>query len=382
MDNTEILTAEPPVASDAGVCPCPACGHRDAGLASVVTSLFPQDRLRRCARCGVRHAESETDARWVFTCAGCGLPFLSEEHSASAEQKCPDCCVGRIPADLPDGEVAEAIETEVRAALGTEWKFVNSTSLAVYLERMAGQVCRRMDPAPARSHVVLFEAPEWWTLALPSGTILLSLGTLVGLEDEAELAFVLAHELAHAASAEAAVRLVRTGLHVVALEDNGGREQSWSHAAHDLIRLGYGRVREKEADRRAIEVVTALGYDPNSAVNYLRRLETLMSEGDRRVAEIALAHPTPATRLRTVEECVAASPQPRIAPRVNREVFRRVAGHDVLATRLERVDGFTEEPGEESNGRTVTERAHRRFWMFVALAALATALGFAAWQLL
>jgi len=381
MDNTEILIAEPPVASATGVRPCPACGHRDDGLAGIVTSLFPQERLRRCSRCGVRHAESDSSDRWVFTCEDCGLPFLAAEHSPSAEQKCPDCCSGRIPADLPDGEVAEAIESEVRAALESEWKFVSSPSLSVYLERMAGQFCSRMDRAPARSQVVLFEAPEWWTLALPSGTILLSLGTLVGLEDEAELAFVLAHELAHAASAEAAVRLVRTGLQVVALEDNGGHEQSWSHAAHDLIRLGYGRVREKDADRRAIEVVTALGYDPNSVANYLRRVEKLVAEGDTRVAEIALAHPTPARRLRFVEEFVAASPPPRIGPRVNREVFRRVAGHNVLATRLERVEGFAEESDEEPNGRTATERGNRRFWLAVALAALATALGFAAWQL-
>ena len=382
MDNTEILIEDPPAAGATGVLRCPACGHGDEGPASVATSLFPHERLRRCSRCGVRHVESEGDDRWVFTCADCGLPFLTGEQSPAAEQKCPDCCSGRIPADLPDGEVAEAIETEVRAALASEWEFVNSPSLSVYLERMAGQVCRRMNPAPERGHVVLFEAPEWWTLALPSGTILLSLGALAGLEDEAELAFVLAHELAHAASAEAAVRLVRTGLQVVALEDNGGREQSWAHAAHDLIRLGYGRVREKEADRRAIEVVTALGYDPDSVTHYLRRLEKLVAQGDRRVAEIALAHPTPATRLRTVEECAAAAPQPRIAPRVNREVFRRVAGHNVLSTRLERVDGFVEEADDEANGRTAAERAHRRFWLVAALVGLAAALGLAAWQLL
>jgi predicted Zn-dependent protease len=343
--------------------------------------LFPQERLRRCSRCGVRHAESESSGRWVFTCQDCGLPFLAGEQPSSEDRKCPDCCSGRIPADLPDGEVAEAIESEVRAALGAEWKFVNSTSLSTYLERMAGQLRRQMDPCPARSQVVLFEAPEWWTLALPSGTILLSLGTLVGLEDEAELAFVLAHELAHAASAEAAVRLVRTGLQVVALEDNGGHEASWSHAAQDLIRLGYGRVRETDADRRAIEVVTALGYDPNSVSNYLRRVERLVADGDRRVAEIALAHPTPARRLRTVEEWVSASPQPRVGTRVNREVFRRVAGDDVLATRLERVEGFAEQPGEEPSGRAAAQRGSRRFWLAVALATLAAALGFAAWQL-
>jgi predicted Zn-dependent protease len=381
MDNTEILIEEPPDVSATGSRPCPACGHHDDGPAGLVTSLFPQQRLRRCSRCGVRHAESGSSDRWVFTCQDCGLPFLAEEHTSSEDRKCSDCCSGRIPADLPDREVAEAIESEVRAALGVEWKFVNSPSLSVYLERMAGQLCRQMDPRPARSQVVLLEAPEWWTLALPSGTILLSLGTLVGLEDEAELAFVLAHELAHAASAEAAVRLVRTGLQVVALEDNGGHEPPWSHAAQDLIRLGYGRVRETDADRRAIEVVTALGYDPNSVSNYLRRVERLVADGDSRVAEIALAHPTPARRLRTVEECVAASPQPRVATRVNREVFRRVAGHDVLATRLERVEGFAEQSNAEPTGRAAAQRGKRRFWLAVALATLAAALGFAAWQL-
>ena len=276
------------------------------------------------------------------------------------------------------GNFDEAAMFELEA----EWEFVNSPSLSVYLERMAAQVCRRMNPAPRRSHVVLFDAPEWWTLALPSGTILLSLGTLEGLEDEAELAFILAHELAHAASAEAAVRLVRTGLQVVALEDNGGHQQSWSHAAHDLIRLGYGRVREREADRRAIEVVTALGYDPNSVAQYLRRLNRLIAQGDRRVAEIALAHPTPAVRARTVEEHVSGSAQPRIASRVNREVFRRVAGHNVLATRLERVEGFGDDSDDEAQGRNAAENAHRRFWLAVAVVALATALGIVAWQFL
>jgi predicted Zn-dependent protease len=382
MDNTEILIEDLPATSGSDVHPCPACGSRDEGLESVATSLFPQCRLRRCSRCGVRHAESESDDRWVFTCDDCGLPFPSAGRASAEDKRCPECCSGRIPADLPDAEVAEAIEREVRAALEAEWKFVNSPSLSVYLERMAGQVCRRMNPAPRRGHVVLFDAPEWWTLALPSGTILLSLGTLEGLEDEAELVFILAHELAHAASAEAAVRLVRTGLQVVALEDNGGHQQSWSHAAHDLIRLGYGRVRERDADRRAIEVVTALGYDPNSVAQYLRRLHRLIAQGDRRVAEIALAHPTPAIRARTVEEHVAGSPQSRISPRVNREVFRRVAGRNVLATRLERVEGFGDDSDDETQGRNAAERAHRRFWLAVAMVALATALGIAAWQFL
>jgi predicted Zn-dependent protease len=379
MDDTQILIKDPPPARDAEERSCSACGQRDGDLAAVETSLFPGVELRRCPRCGARHAASGVEERRVCSCDDCGLPFLTEEVGAQG-RRCPDCLSHRIPSGLADSDVAEATEREVRAALEAEWKFVSSPSLSVYLNRLAGQICRCMDAAPKSCRVVLFESPGWWTLALPSGTILLSLGTLVGLEDEAELAFVLAHELAHAASADAAVRLARTGLQVVALEDNGGHARSWSRAAHDLIRLGYGRVREQDADRRAIEAISAMGYDPQSVTRYLERLAALIAQGDSRVGELALAHPIPARRLRSVEEIVAASPQFRMAPRVNREVFRRAAGHNVLATRLERVEGFTDALAENPDERSETEQNHRRFWLAVALILLAAVLGLVAWQ--
>lgn len=382
MDNTEVLIEESPVGAEPVDRSCPSCRHSEQGPPGVATSLFPNERLRRCRHCGVRHSDSEASERRVWTCKDCGLPFLTAERTSADTARCPDCLSGRMPADLPDRDVADAIEREVGSALEAEWRFVKARSLSTYLDRMAGQVCRRMDAAPARSRVVLFEAPEWWTLALPSGTVLISLGALAGLEDEAELAFVLAHELAHASTADAAVRLVRTGLQVVALEDDGSTRQPWSHAAEDLIRLGYGRDRERAADRQAIEAVMALGYDPNSVCRYLRRVDRLVAAGDRRLAELALAHPTAVNRLRAVEEFVASCPQRRATLRVNREVFRRVAGHNVLATRLERVEGFTEGPDPQAGDRAGAERAHRRLWLIVALALLAALLGLTAWQFL
>ncbi len=140
-------------------------------------------------------------------------------------------------------------------------------------------------------------------------------------------------------------------------------------------------MREQDADRRAIEALIALGYDPESVRRYLRRLQRLVEQGDPHVAEIALAHPTLARRLQIIEEVVSASPQSRVTARVNREVFRRAAGHKVLSTRLERVEGSVASADAETEGQRA-DGGHRRFWLLLALGALSAVLGFVVWQLL
>lgn len=384
MDGTRALSDSSSVAAEGAeaVVACPNCGQTAGALSAVRTSLFPADPLRRCSRCGARFCDGHA-ARVVLSCSECGLPFVGAEPSPREEHSCPDCLAGRIPADLPDREVAEATEREVRLALENEWSFVSAPSLSLYLNRLAGQICRRVEPAPENSLVMLFEDAHWRTLALPSGTVLMSVGKLVALEDEAELTFVLAHELAHAAAADAAVRLVRVGLHVVALENRGALGQSWSYAALDLIRLGYGRARELEADRQALDAVMAMGYDPESVVRYLRRLQASIDRGDARIADLALAHPTPVDRLRHVEQLLSARPEPRVK-RVNREVFRRAAGHSVLSSSLERVEKLeaaAEDTVEASaqQEKETAERSHRRFWLMISAVLLVTALAVLGW---
>ncbi len=189
---------------------------------------------------------------------------------------------------------------------------------------MARQIAARVHGAPERPRVVLVEASEHRTLALPSGTLVVSTGLLAFLEDEAELAFVLGHEIAHAASGEAAVRLVRLGFQATARERGASDGLCWSDAALDLVRLGYGRRRERDADACALEAMLALEFEPQSACRYLRRLHEAIERGDDDAAETEVAHPTPVDRIRRIERILYA----RVAdatevPRVNREVFRR-----------------------------------------------------------
>lgn len=353
---------------------CPVCGATHLGTPTVATALYPTEYLRRCLHCGRRSTVGPGRALTLANCVECGIAFLTHGE-AEGRARCADCASGRLPSDLPDRKVAEAAEREIVLALERSWSLVGAPSLSVYLERLVGQILVQMDGGLTAGGVALFDESRFWTLGLPSGRLLLSLGTLAGLEDEAELAFVLAHELAHAASVDASARLVRLGLKLVAQDERDEPGCSWSDAAHDAIRLGYGRAREREADRRAFRTIAAMGYDPRSALAYLRRLALLVEQGDPRVTELALAHPLPAERERWLEAEASALGARRTSPRVNREVFRRAAGKEALLERLEPLARVPPAPAP-SEDDVPAERGRRGLWLVasVLLAAILVAV--------
>ncbi len=346
MDRSSVELPEPLNPSERGDAPsprCPRCGDPPGTLPGRPASALGVRSLRRCTACGARFTDDgdAREPRFLFTCTSCGLPFLSDRLLPHREHLCGSCLDGEPPAELPGDALTAAMEREVRAALSGSWRFVASAPLSDYLDRLARLAASRIDAVPAAPEVVLDDADDVRTLALPSGTILLSRGALGSIEDEAELLFVLGHELAHAASGDAAVRLVRLGLDAAARERRENRNEAWTAAVLDLVRLGYGRRRERDADARAVEAMLALGYDTDAPARWLGRLRARIDAGDPRVADAALSHPTPEDRARRIERALYGRTHGGSPGRINREVFRRATARAVLGRDLApvRLDG-------------------------------------------
>jgi len=263
--------------------------------------------------------------------------------------------------------MAQATESEVLRAIGAAWSCVAHPGLEDYLTRLARRVATRIEGAPAPPRILLLDDESVRSLSLPSGTLLLSLGLISAIEDEAELLFVLGHELAHAASGNAAGRLVRLGLHAVTRDRGASAGAAWEQAALDLVRLGYGRRAEAEADATALGAVLELGYDPESVLRFLSRIGRGVAAGSAALADYFLAHPLPRQRVRLIERQLRGHVSSQ-AGRVNRELFRRAAGRDVLESEMEPHEwGEAVDPASVRPNRAVAWLA--LFVVFIAMLA-------------
>ena len=158
-------------------------------------------------------------------------------------------------------------------------------SLVQYLERIAARVLPREGKAaegPA-IRVIVFRDPTLNAFAMPNGRVYLHTGLLARVENEAQLAAVMAHELTHVTDRHALTVQRETRTRRSPFTDDPGTPVSrTTPEVFAGLRLrwallaavdGYGRDLEREADRRGMERLVEAGYDPREAPRVLERLE-------------------------------------------------------------------------------------------------------------
>ena len=138
---------------------------------------------------------------------------------------------------------------------------------------------------PYEFKVLNSSVPNAW--ALPGGKIAINRGLLSYLEDESQLAAVLAHEIVHAAARHGAAQMSRgtlanLGLAAVAIGAQGRDGAQLYGLASQLGTAAwmakYGRDDELESDYYGMEYMALAGYEPQGAVE-LQRTFVQLSEG-------------------------------------------------------------------------------------------------------
>lgn len=140
--------------------------------------------------------------------------------------------------------------------------------------------------------------------ATPGGFVLVTTGLVKQLQNEDELAFVLAHEINHVLRRHhykvvQRQRLAESAAKQMQASSGDSNFASLSQASAQIYARGLDKNSEFEADRLGAELMTQSGYDPVSAMGVLERLQKL--KGDDPRAELLFAtHPSPAERLDTL----------------------------------------------------------------------------------
>ncbi len=190
-------------------------------------------------------------------------------------------------------------------------KIVDDPIIAEYVNRVGQNLVRNSDcKVPVTIKVIDTEEPN--AMALPGGFFYVNTGLITLAENEAELAGVMGHEIAHIAARHGTRQATRgnlANLATIPLIFMGG----WTgfgirQAASVAIPLGFlsfSRAFEREADLLGLQYMYKAGYDPNGFVDFFERLESLEKRKPGTISKAFRSHPPTADRIEEAQKNIA-----------------------------------------------------------------------------
>jgi predicted Zn-dependent protease len=145
--------------------------------------------------------------------------------------------------------------------------------------------------------------------ALPGDQVFITVGLLSRLQNEAQLAGVLGHEIGHVIHRHGAQHLAKgefgqslvTAVGIASSDDRGSGRANQQVAAmvNSMVQLKYGRGDESQSDQFGLEAMTAAGFDPSQMLGVMKILSEV-SKGNRQPEWLA-SHPYPEHRAEQIE---------------------------------------------------------------------------------
>lgn len=140
--------------------------------------------------------------------------------------------------------------------------------------------------------------------ALPGGYVGVHVGLFKVVENEGQLAAVVAHEIGHVDARHPSERLsrqalVESGLSIALSGQSASVIQLASAAATLGVILPFSRQQEAEADAIGLQYMAAAGYDPRAAIEVWENMEAFGGPGG---PEFLSTHPAPGNRIQNLQE--------------------------------------------------------------------------------
>ena len=191
--------------------------------------------------------------------------------------------------------MAQQVEEQEKVFEDSYWQdYINEVGQKIVA------VCDRKD---IEYHFKVIESNQINAFAAPGGYIYFYTGLLAQMDNEAEMAAVMAHEISHVVGRHGIKRLqTMLGVSLVYQLAFGG--EGASEVVNSAIGIGmgltfssYSRSNEHEADDYGMTYMVRAGYDPNGAVTMYEKLAAL-GGGEQNVFEqLAASHPETKERI-------------------------------------------------------------------------------------
>jgi len=203
-----------------------------------------------------------------------------------------------------------AMEVEQQA------KLVEDPVITEYVNRVGQNIVLHSD-AKVPFQIKVIDSDEVNAFALPGGYFYVNKGLLLAADNEAELAGVMAHEIAHVAARHAMENqgkaqamnygmlagMIFGGAIVSTVLQNAGG------ILGGLSMMKFSRGAEEEADKLGVQYLFASGYDPTAMSTMFEKLEMLNKKKPGKFAKLFSSHPQPADRRASSLALVARFPE-------------------------------------------------------------------------
>lgn len=244
------------------------------------------------------------------------------------------------------------------ASIETDLKLSSDSLINDYINRIGQRVAQNSD-AQVALLIKVIDSEDVNAFSLPGGFLYVNNGVLLATENEAELAGVMAHEIAHIAARHAAREMTRANiLQILSLSlifSPGGLAAEAIHLigqpAMQLEKLKFSRNFEAEADYLALEYAYAAGYDPAALISFLERVSG-HEENTGGLHGLFCTHPQISSRIKKCQEEIA-----RILPARREYVLDTSEFEDAKAHLVDMQRHATAKAPEESD-RPILQRKH------------------------
>jgi predicted Zn-dependent protease len=273
---------------------------------------------------------------------------LPPVFAASKEERDPDQIGKR---DVGKGVNFYSLEKEI--ALGKqmaqeverESRIVDDPVVSEYVNRLGQNLVRNSD-AKVPFTIKLIDSNEVNAFALPGGFFFVNTGLILKAGSEAELAGVMAHEIAHVAARHGTRQATKGQLFnygtLPLIFMGGWAGYAVRQAAGLAVPLGFlkfSRGMEAEADMLGLEYMYKAGYDPTAFVDFFEKIETLEKKKPSAVSKIFSTHPMTNDRIRAAQKEIQEDLKPQPEYVVDTSEFENVKARLAMLENRHKLNG-------------------------------------------
>jgi predicted Zn-dependent protease len=286
-----------------------------------------------------------------------GMPLKAQESPSSAVSEAPSAHKQK---HLPAKDDIQAVgsrniggrgllnwySTEKEIAMGHDYsqvveahaKLVTDSVVTEYVNRVGQNVVRNSD-ANVPFTIKVIDSDEINAFSLPGGFLYVNTALITAAQGEAELAGVMAHEIAHVAAHHASRQMTHfelLNLATIPLIFVGGGVgvaiKEGIGLAMPLTLTKFSRGFEREADYLGVEYLYQAGYDPQAFISFFERMQTVEKQKPTLISKMFSSHPQTADRIHKTQAEIARILPPREAYVISTSEF------DVVKSRLAGVE--------------------------------------------